>query len=192
MVKFIFSLVVLHVGVCLDFGVLVRKGVSEVLDFLSDNSEGVPFVELREKAHVNKHTLRNALLLLRDNGLVELATRDVVVREVPVKLRRASYWLSDKGKRLIEVCDVVGVELLKVSPKQLECLRLFEGEKKKHISDFPEGFKPTVYDLIKRGFVEKSLGEEETKRKVYGKRLVCTITEKGLKAHKALKTIESL
>jgi hypothetical protein len=72
------------------------------------------------------------------------------------------------------------------------CLRLFEGEKKKHISDFPEGFKPTVYDLIKRGFVEKSLGEEETKRKVYGKRLVCTITEKGLKAHKALKTIESL
>jgi DNA-binding HxlR family transcriptional regulator len=192
MVKFIFSLVVLHVGVCLDLRILVRKGVPEVLDFLSDSSEGVPFVELREKAHVNKHTLRNALLLLRDNGLVELATRDVVVREVPVKLRRASYWLSDKGKRLVEVCDVVGVELLKVSPKQLECLRLFEGEKKKHISDFPEGFKPTVYDLIKRGFVEKSLGEEETKRKVYGKRLVCTITEKGLKAHKALKTIESL
>jgi predicted transcriptional regulator len=192
MVKFIFSLVVLHVGVCLDLRILVRKGVSEVLDFLSDNSEGVTFVELCERVHVNRHTLRSALLLLRDNGLVELATREVVVREVPVKLRRASYWLSDKGKKIIEACDVVGVEPLRVSPKQLECLRLFEGEKKKHISDFPEGFKPTVYDLIKRGFVEKSLGEEETKRKVYGKRLVCTITEKGLKAHKALKTIESL
>jgi DNA-binding GntR family transcriptional regulator len=69
------------------------------LNFLSDISEGVTFVELCERAHVNKHTLRNALLLLRNNGLVELATREVVVREVPVKLRRASYWISDKGKR---------------------------------------------------------------------------------------------
>jgi len=36
-------------GFGLDLRVFSRKGVLEVLDLLSDNSEGVPFVELREK-----------------------------------------------------------------------------------------------------------------------------------------------
>jgi hypothetical protein len=45
----------------------------EVLVWILDNSEGVPFVELREKASVNKYTLRNTLLFLRDKWLVELA-----------------------------------------------------------------------------------------------------------------------
>ena len=32
----------------MDLRVFVKKGVLEVLDLLSDNSEGVPLVELRE------------------------------------------------------------------------------------------------------------------------------------------------
>jgi len=85
----------------------------------------------------------------------------------------------------------VDADLLRVTPKQLECLKMLE-EGKKHLSEIPEEFKPTLQSLVKRGLVEKRVAEEETKRKVYGKRLVYTITEKGLKAYKALKTIESL
>jgi len=78
----------------LDLRVFAKKGVLEVLDLLSDNSEGVPFVELREKAPVNKHTLNKALAVLRDNGLVELSAKNVVVQEVPVKLKRAFCWFQ--------------------------------------------------------------------------------------------------
>jgi hypothetical protein len=171
----------------LDLGVLVRKGVLEVLDLLSNNSEGVTVKEFREKAPMSKHTFG----LLRDNGLVELTTKDVVVREAPVKVMRASCWLSDKGKKVLELCGSVDADLLKVTPKQLECMKMLEGGKK-HLSDVPEGFHPTLQNLVKRGFIEKSVAKDETKRKVYRKRLVCTITEKGAKAHKALKTIQSL
>jgi len=158
----------------LEFKVLVRKGVLEVLDF-------------REKTPVSVESLR----LLRDNGLVEFTAKQVVVREVPVKLKRASCWLSDKGKRMLELCGEVDADLLRVTPKQLECLKMLEKERK-YLSDLPEGLKPTLQNLVKRGLVEKRVAEEETKRKVYGKRLVYTITEKGVKAHEALKTIEAL
>jgi len=171
----------------LDLRVFARKGVLEVLDLLSDNSEGVTAKEFREKAPVGKHTLS----LLRDNGLVELATKEVAVREVSVRRRRASYWLSDKGEKVLELCGGVDADILRVTPKQLECMKLFEGGKK-HLSDFPEGFKQTLQNLVKRGLVENRVAEEETKRKVCGKRLVYAITEKGLKARKALKTIEAL
>jgi len=171
----------------LDFKVLVRKGVLEVLDLLSGNDEGVTARELREKTPVSTESLR----LLRDNGLVEFTAKQVVVREVPVKLRRASCWLSDKGKRLLELCGEVDADLLRVTPKQLECLKLLEKEKK-YLSEILEEFKPTLQNLVKRGLVEKRVAEEETKRKVYGKRLVYTITEKGLKAYEALKVIDAL
>jgi DNA-binding IclR family transcriptional regulator len=59
----------------LDLRVFSRKGVLEVLDLLSDNSEGFVFGELREKAHVNEFTLRSLMRFLRDNGLVELSAR---------------------------------------------------------------------------------------------------------------------
>jgi len=171
----------------LEFKVLVRKGVLEVLDLLSGSEEGITAKKLREKTPVSIDTLR----LLRDNGLVEFTAKQVVVREVPIKLRRASCWLSDKGKQLLELSGEVDADLLRVTAKQLECLKMLE-KGKKHLSDIPEGLKPTLQNLVKRGLVEKRVAEEETKRKVYGKRLVYTITEKGAKAYKALKTIASL
>jgi len=171
----------------LEFKVLVRKGVLEVLDLLSSSDEGVTARELREKTPVSTDTLR----LLRDNGLVEFTAKQVVVREVSVKLKRASCWLSDKGKRLLELCDEVDADLLRVTPKQLECLKLLEKEKK-YLSDLPEDLKARLQNLVKRGLVEKRVAEEEAKRKVYGKRLVYTITEKGAKAYEALKTIKAL
>lgn len=60
------------------------------------------------------------------------------------------------------------------------------------MAEIPEGFHPTLQNLVKRGLVEKRVEEVETKRKIYGKRLVCTITEKGAKAYKALKTLQAL
>jgi len=171
----------------LEFKVLVRKGVLEVLDLLSGSDEGVTARELREKTPVSVESLR----LLRDNGLVEFTAKQVVVREVSVKLKRASCWLSDKGKRLLELCSEVDADLLRVTPKQLECLKMLEGGKKR-LSEIPEGLKATLQSLVKRGLVEKQAAEEEVKHKVYGKRLVYTITEKGAKAYRALKAIESL
>jgi len=171
----------------LEFKVLVRKGVLEVLDLLSSSDEGVTARELREKTPVSTDTLR----LLRDNGLVEFTAKQVVVREVSVKLKKASCWLSDKGKQMLKLLGEVDTDLLRITPKQLECLKLLE-KGKKHLSEISEEFKPTLQNLVKRGLVEKHVAEEETKRKVYGKRLVYTITEKGAKAYEALKTIESL
>jgi len=171
----------------LEFKVLVRKGVLEVLDLLSGSSEGVTARELREKTPVSTDTLR----LLRDNGLVEFTAKQVVVREVSVKLKKASCWLSDKGKQMLKLLGEVDTDLLRITPKQLECLKLLE-KGKKYLSEVSEEFKPTIQNLVKRGLVEKRVAEEETKRKVYGKRLVYTITEKGLKAYEALKTIKSL
>jgi DNA-binding PadR family transcriptional regulator len=60
------------------------------------------------------------------------------------------------------------------------------------LAEIREGFHQTLRKLVKRGLVEKRVEEEETKREVYGKMLVCTITEKGAKAYKALKTLQSL
>jgi len=171
----------------LEFKVLVRKGVLEVLGLLSGSEGGVTAKELREKTPVSTDTLR----LLRENGLVEFTAKQVVVREVPVKLKRASCWLSDKGKRMLELYSEVDADLLRVTPKQLECLKLLE-KGKKYLSEILDEFKPTLQGLVKRGLVEKRVAEEETKRKVYGKRLVYTITDKGAKAYEALKTIESL
>jgi len=171
----------------LEFKVLVRKGVLEVLELLSDSGEGVTARELREKTPVNVESLR----LLRENGLVDFTAKQVVVREVSVKVKRASCRLSDKGKRMLELSGEVDADLLRITPKQLECLKLLE-DGKKLLSDIPEGLKPTLQGLVKRGLVEKRVAEEETKRKVYGKRLVYTITEKGAKAYEALKTIETL
>jgi DNA-binding PadR family transcriptional regulator len=90
-----------------------------------------------------------------------------------------------------ELSKSVDADLLKITPKQLECLRLLEGEEK-HLSDVPEDVQPTLRKLVDRGLVEKRVAEEETKRKVYGKKHIYTITEKGLKAYKALKTIQAL
>jgi DNA-binding MarR family transcriptional regulator len=128
---------------------------------------------------------------LRDNGLVELSAREVALREVPTKRKMASCWLSDKGRKVLELSKSVDVDLLRITPKQLECLRLLEGEEK-HLSDVPEDVQATLQNLIDRGLVEKRVAEEETKRKVYGKKHIYTITEKGLKAYKALKTIQAL
>jgi DNA-binding PadR family transcriptional regulator len=60
------------------------------------------------------------------------------------------------------------------------------------LAEIPEGFHLILRELVKRGLVEKGVEEVETKREVYGKRLVCTITERGAKARKALKAIQAL
>lgn len=140
---------------------------------------------------MNKHTLNKALAVLRDKGLVELSAKDVVVQEVPVKLKRAFCWLSDKGVKMLELSGSVDADLLNVTPKQLELLRLLKGGKKP-LAEIPKRFHPSIKNVVNKGLVEKRVEEEETKREVYGKRLVCTITEKGAKAYKALKTLQSL
>ena len=78
---------------------------------------------------MNKHTLNKALAVLRDKGLVELSAKDVVVQEVPVKLKRAFCWLSDKGVKMLELSGSVDADLLNVTPKQLELLRLLKVER---------------------------------------------------------------
>lgn len=148
----------------------------------------MPFVELREKAGVNKYTLRINLLFLRDKGLVELATKKVAVREVPTKRRMASFWLSEKGRKVLELSGSVDADFLRVTSKQLECLRLLEGGKKR-LAEIPEGFYLTLRKLVKRELVKKGVEEVETKCKVYEKRLVYTITEREGKALKAIQTI---
>jgi hypothetical protein len=130
-------------------------------------------------------------VFLRDKGLVELATKEVAVREVPTKRKMAFLWLSEKGKKVLELSGSVDADLLRVTPKQLECLKLLE-DGKKRVSEIPEDFHLTLQNLVKRELVEKRMEEVEATHKVYGKRLVCTITERGAKAHKILKAIQAL
>jgi DNA-binding HxlR family transcriptional regulator len=99
--------------------------------------------------------------------------------------------LAKAGRKLLELLGEVKVDLLRVTPKQLECLKMLE-HGKKYTSDIPEKLRATLQNLVKRELVEKRITEEETTQKVYGKRLTYTITEKGAKAHKTLKTIEAL
>jgi len=176
----------------LDLKILVRNGVFEVLDLLSGRGEGVTVKELREKVPISKSTLQ----VLRKSGLVELSYERVVVREVPVKLKRASYWLSEKGMRMIELfeslSEVRSTDLLRITSKQLECLKLLLKGEKKYMTEIPKGLRPTLQSLVQRGLAEKYTTEEEEKRKVRRKRLVYRITEKGVKARKLLKTIKSL
>ena len=76
----------------MDLKVFNRKGVVDVLEILSESKKGIPTRELREKTSITSKNLR----MLREHGLIEFSVEKIAVREITVKLKRASCWLSDK------------------------------------------------------------------------------------------------
>lgn len=169
--------------------ILARRGVPEVLGFLS-KGESVTTKELVEKTSIGKMTLP----IIRKEGLVEVSVERVPIRERPVKVRRAFYRLTEKGRKMLELYTTLSeggdMDLLRVTPKQIKCLTPLEGGWKR-LGDVPEEARGGVSHLVDRGLVEKKVSEEEETRKVYGARRLYTITEKGLKIYKAYKTIKA-
>jgi DNA-binding MarR family transcriptional regulator len=174
----------------LDVKILTRRGVSEVLAALS-KKKPVTASELAEKTSISKITLP----ILREEGLVEVRVERVPIREVPVKRRHAFYRLTEKGGKMLELYETLSKagseDLLNLTPKQSECVKSLK-EGRKRIGELPEAVRGGLQVLIQRGLVEKEVSEEEEKRQIYGAKRLYAITEKGLKAYQAYKTIESL
>ena len=171
----------------MDLKVFNRKGVVDVLEILSESKKGIPNRELREKTSITSKNLR----MLREHGLIEFSVEKIAVREITVKLKRAFCWLSDKGKKMLELYGTIDADLLKITPKQVECLKLLK-DGKKRLSEIPKSLKPTIKNLFDRDLVEKRMVEEEVKREIYARKRVYTLTEKGAKAYKAIKIIQGL
>jgi len=174
----------------LNVKILTRRGVPEFLLDLSEKKMATAG-ELEEKTSVSKTTLP----LLWKEGLVEVSVERVPIRERLIKVRRAFYKLTEKGKKMLKLYDTLskaGTEdLLNMTPKQAGCIGSLR-EERKRIGDIPEAVRGGLQNLIQRGLVEKEVSEEEETRKVYGAKRMYAITEKGLKAYQAYKTIESL
>ena len=158
-----------------------------MLEILSESKKGIPNRELRDKTSITSKNLR----ILREHGLIEFSVEKIAVREITVKLKRSFFWLSDKGKKMLELYGTVDADLLKITPKQVECLKFLK-DGKKRLSEIPENLKHTINHLFDRNLVEKRVVEEEVKREVYVRKRVYTLTEKGAKAYKAIKTIQAL
>jgi len=86
----------------LDIKILARKGVAEVLEVLGE-AEGNSALssELREKTGITHKKLK----ILVDEGVLDRSEERVLVRTVPIRRRIATYNISDKGKRLLEICE---------------------------------------------------------------------------------------
>jgi len=177
----------------LDIRILARKDVAEALEYLGE-SEGnsVSGSELREKTGIHKRNLS----LLMDEGVLERSEERVLVRTIPIRRRIATYNISDKGKRLLEICEDLSEEeteeFLKVSKNQLDVLRIFLKEGPKRSRDLPEITSDFLYRLVNRGFLEKDIKEIEDKQEIYRKKRTYTLTDKGKKLYEAIKVIVSL
>lgn len=176
----------------MDIRILSRQGVPDVLDILSKGGEKpVTTKELLEKTPVNRQILR----VIRKEGLVEVSEERVLLRTVPVKIRHASYRLTEKGRKMLELCTTLSeedTELLRITPAQIKAITSLKGGEWKRMRDLPEEARNAVQNIVKRGLVEKRVSEEEENREVYGVKRLYTITEKGLKVDKAYKTIKFL
>jgi len=168
--------------------VLVRKGVPEALAALAGGP--LTSAEVRELAPIDKR----GLAVLRGEGLLEFGVRDFV-KEVSVRVKRLTYGLTEKGRRLMELhaalSETGGSDLLDVTPRQLECLgALVEGRRTfRGIS----GAEYTVLSgLARRDLIDKRVDEVSETRRLQQKKPVYTLTEKGAKAYEAYRLIESL
>ena len=174
----------------MDVKILTRRGVPEVLAALSKKKPATSG-DLTEKTSISKTTLP----LLREEGLVEVSVERVPIRDRVVRVRRAFYRLTEKGKKMLELYETLSKtkeeDLLNMTSKQAGCINSLR-EGRKRIGDLPEAVRGGLQNLIQRGLVEKEMSEEEETRKVYGAKRLYTITEKGLKAYEAYRTIESL
>jgi len=140
----------------LNVRILARKGVAEVLEVLGE-SEGNSALgnELREKARISK----NNLALLVDEDVLDRSEERVLVRTIPIRRRIATFSITDKGERLLEICEGLSEEeakdFLRVSKNQLDVLRVFLKEGPKRSRDLPE--VPT--DFLNR-FVNRGIPRE--------------------------------
>jgi len=177
----------------LNIGILARKGVAEVLEVLGE-AEGNSALggELREKTGIHKRNLS----LLVDEGVLERSEERVLVRIIPIRRRIATYSITDKGKRLLEICEGLSEEeakdFLRVSKNQLDVLRIFLKEGPKRSRDLPETPSDFLNRLVNRGFLEKEVKEFEDKHEVYRWKHTYVLTDKGKRLYEAVKTIISL
>ena len=88
----------------MDIKFLARKGVSEALTLLGeDEDNSVLGRELKEKTGITS----NKLKILVDEGVLERSDERVLVRTIPIRRRISTYNISDKGKRLLEICESI-------------------------------------------------------------------------------------
>jgi len=177
----------------LDIKFLARKGVSEALTLLGEAEDNsVLGSELKEKAGITSDKLK----VLVDEGVLERSDERVLVRTIPVRRRISTYSISDKGKRLLEICETLtgdeAKDFLKVSQQQLEVLRVFLKEGPKRSRELPETPSDFLMRLTNRGFLDKEVREEEDKHDVYRLKRTYTLTDKGRKLYEAYRTIISL
>jgi len=163
------------------------------LEFLGE-SEGNSAVgsDLREKTGISKGNLA----LLVDEGVLEKSQERVLVKTIPIKRRIATYSITDKGKRLLEICQGLSEdeaeEFLKVSKKQLDVLRIFLKEGPKRSRDLSETPTDFLARLANRGFLQKEVKETEDKQDVYRLKRTYSLTDKGKRLYEAIKIIVSL
>lgn len=129
--------------------------------------------------------------LLRE-GLIEIKDEEALVKERTVKVKRTLYELTDRGRRILKLyrsLDKGDLNILRITENQIEIMEsLSEGARRRRELPSEHG----VDNLVRRGFVKRSRVEVEESRKVYGKRLVYRITEKGKKAYELYKSLKSL
>jgi len=122
----------------LNIKVLARKGISEVLEFLGTEGSSVLGEELRDKTGITHKNLK----VLVDRGVLEKGEERVLVRTIPIRRRISTYSISDKGRRILEICENLtedeAKEFLRVSQRQLSVLRKILNEGPKRARDFPE------------------------------------------------------
>jgi len=155
--------------------VLVRRGAVEALRMLS---EGKPLSngEL-EESKASDYTIKSLL----GEGLVEVDAKPAV-REETFKVKRTLYKLTDKGRKMLELYASSGehTDLLKITPNQIAILESLKDGSKRRSELKEDGSKIT--NLVKRGFVEREVVEDEEKREIHWSIRQYRITDKGLKA----------
>jgi len=165
--------------------VLVRRGAAEFLENLAAGEALTP-KKLKE-LNMSKYTLR----VLMKEGLIEVKSEETLVREETLKVKRILYELTDRGRRILELYRSLDEDkdVLKVTEKQIEIMESLSGGARIR-RELPNEYG--VDNLVRRGFVKRSTVEREEPRKIYGKRRVYRITEKGRKAYELYNSLKSL
>ena len=160
--------------------ILVRKGVPEALGVLAEGP--LTSAELRRRTPIDKR----GLAILKREGLVEFDVKEFV-EEVPVRVKRLTYGLTEKMKLHARLSETRGADLLQVTPRQLECLAALV-EDRRTFRDIPNAEYTVLNGLARRGLIDRRVAEVEVQRK----KPVYTLTKRGERAYEACRIIESL